>query len=45
MELLLIVLLLIALDMAAVRWGHDSTEAVDSPEWERRAGHPCIRKM
>ena len=36
MEILLVLLLLvIALDIASLRWGFDSTEKIDSPEWER----------
>ncbi len=35
--LLIVVMLLIVLDIAALRWGFDSTEKIDSPEWERRA--------
>jgi len=31
-----ILLGLIALALASVRWGYDSTERVRSPEWERR---------
>ena len=40
METLLVLILLvivIALDIAAWRWGFDSTEKIDSPEWKRRA--------
>ena len=36
---MLIVVLLVALvllDLAVVRWGVDSRERFDSPEWERR---------
>jgi hypothetical protein len=29
--------LVIALDITSLRWGIDSTEKLDSPEWERRA--------
>ena len=36
MELLAILLGLIFFDLAAWRWGVDSTDGVDSPEWERR---------
>jgi hypothetical protein len=37
MELLLIFLIgLVLLDLAAWRWGVDSTDSIDSPEWERR---------
>jgi hypothetical protein len=38
MEILLIlILLVIVLDIACLRWGYDSTEQLNSPEWERRA--------
>ncbi len=38
METLFILLMLvIILDIASLRWGCDSTERIDSPEWERRA--------
>jgi hypothetical protein len=37
METLLILLILvIVLDIASLHWGFDSTEQLDSPEWERR---------
>ena len=35
--LLILILLLIVLDIASYRWGFDSREKLDSPEWERRA--------
>ena len=35
--LLILILLVIVLDIASVRWGYDSTDKLDSPEWERRA--------
>jgi hypothetical protein len=35
--LLILMMLVIVLDIASVRWGFDSTEKMDSPEWERRA--------
>jgi hypothetical protein len=35
--LLILIMLVIILDIASVRWGFDSTEKMDSPEWERRA--------
>ena len=35
--LLIVVTLFIVLDVVALRWGFDSTEKIDSPEWERRA--------
>lgn len=34
--ILLITGILAALDVAAVRWGVDSRDGPDSPEWERR---------
>ena len=34
---LIVVMLFIVLDIASLRWGFDSTEKIDSPEWERRA--------
>ena len=37
MEILLVILLpLIVLDLAARRWGVNSTEDFNSPEWSRR---------
>lgn len=33
--LLLFVISLVILDVAAVRWGHDSREPLDSPEYDR----------
>jgi hypothetical protein len=37
MELVLVILLaLIVLDLAAKRWGFNSTEDFNSPEWNRR---------
>jgi hypothetical protein len=38
MELLIIALIvLIALDLASLRWGFDSRDWIDSREWERRS--------
>lgn len=34
--MLVFILALIVLDVAAVRWGVDSTEGLESREWERR---------
>lgn len=34
--LLILIMLFIVLDMLSLRWGFDSTEKIDSPEWERR---------
>jgi hypothetical protein len=36
-EFLIVLALLIALDLASLRWGFDSTDKIDSPEWERRS--------
>jgi hypothetical protein len=35
--LLVLIMLVIVLDITALRWGFDSTEKIDSPELERRA--------
>ena len=34
--IIIVLTLFIVLDIAALRWGMDSTERVDSCEWERR---------
>jgi hypothetical protein len=34
--IIIVLTLFIVLDIAALRWGMDSTERVDSGEWERR---------
>jgi hypothetical protein len=36
MEFAIILILLVVLDLAALRWGHDSTEGFNSSEWLRR---------
>ena len=36
MELLLITILFLLFDAAALLWGVDSRDGVNSPEWERR---------
>lgn len=37
MELILIsLIIIIALDLAALHWGYDSRDNIDSPEWKRR---------
>lgn len=36
MEFVIVLLAVIFLDLAALRWGVDSREKIDSPEWERR---------
>ena len=37
MELYSLLLVLIVLDIAAVYWGVDSRDGINSPEWLRRA--------
>lgn len=36
MELFLFLLAIIVLDVAALRWGVDSRDTLNSPEWEKR---------
>ncbi len=36
MDVIIIVIALIALALAALRWGVNSTDGIYSPEWERR---------
>ena len=36
LTLLFLVVLVVALDIAALRWGFNSSDGVNSPEWERR---------
>ncbi len=36
MEYIILLVRVTVLDMLALRWGHDSTDGIDSPEWERR---------
>ena len=39
MELAIALLLIIlVLDIVALRWGHDSRDSLESAEWERRKG-------
>jgi hypothetical protein len=42
MELVILLIALIALDIAALRWGCDSRESIDSTKWEepRKAFFP-----
>ena len=37
MDALVLLVLLVALAVAAPRWGWDSTDGLESPEWGRRA--------
>ena len=41
MELCFLLLVIIVFDIEALRWGVDSRDGINSPEWERRAqrGH------
>lgn len=36
MELIFAIVGLAAFDVLALRWGRDSTEGLESPEWDRR---------
>jgi len=36
MEIIIIIIALVALNIAVWWWGFDSTDSIDSPEWERR---------
>jgi hypothetical protein len=36
MAILIVLVVLVALDIAAMRWGFNSNDSVDSLEWERR---------
>ena len=36
MDIIIILIALIALALAALRWGVNSTDGISSPEWERR---------
>ena len=36
MQLLVILIMIVLLDLAALRWGVISLDGPDSPEWERR---------
>jgi hypothetical protein len=44
LTLLIVLALFIVLDLAALRWGVDSTERVDSCEWDRRPPQRRSRK-
>jgi hypothetical protein len=37
MEILLFLLLVVLFDLAALRWGRDSRDTFENPEWQRRA--------
>ncbi len=36
MEVIILLVALIGLDLASLRWGANSNDGFDSPEWERR---------
>jgi hypothetical protein len=36
MEILLLLVLVFALGIAVLRWGANSTDSLNSPEWKRR---------
>jgi hypothetical protein len=36
MEMIIILIILFALAQAALHWGVNSSEGINSPEWERR---------
>jgi hypothetical protein len=40
MDLVIFVVALLARALAAPRWGVDSTDGIDSPEWQRRRDWP-----
>ncbi len=35
--LIIVIVLFVVLDIAAMRWGADSRESINSPVWERQA--------
>ena len=44
MELLILLLIVVLFDLAAMRWGYDSSESLNSPEWEKRLAPPFVGK-
>ena len=44
MELLIVLLIMVLFALASLRWGYDSTEPVDSQEWEKRLAPPFVGK-
>ncbi len=44
MEILILLVVLLALDIAAWQWGFDSTDGPLSPEWERRHRYDYVWK-
>ena len=39
---IILLVLLIALGLAQARWGFDSRDGIESPEWERRANFESL---
>lgn len=37
MEFVFGIVLIVLFDLAALKWGFDSRDKIDSPEWERRS--------
>lgn len=44
MELLIVLLIMALFSLAAMRWGYDSTEPMNSLEWEKRLAPPFVGK-
>ena len=44
MELLIVLLIMAVFGLAAMRWGYDSTEPMNSSEWEKRLAPPFVGK-
>ena len=44
MELIVLLIGLVIFNLAARWWGHDSLDAPDSAEWERRRDWPGFRR-
>jgi len=44
MELLIVLLIMVLFALAAMRWGYDSTEPMNSQEWEKRLAPPFVGK-
>ena len=36
MDMMIVVLILVAIDIAAMKWGFNSSDGIDSQEWARR---------
>ncbi len=44
MEFLIVLVFLGLFDLVAMRWGYDSRESVDFPQWEKRLAPPFVGK-